>query len=61
MEVVTAELDDVVDEDLDEDGIGGGGVVSESRPAVFGATNHAEDAQQPAWMRIGLAGPYQVW
>jgi hypothetical protein len=61
VESMAAGLDDeVFDEGVDEDGIGGGGVVTESRPAVFGASNHAEDAQQPAHMRVGLAGPREV-
>ena len=49
--------DGLAEEELDEDGIGGGGVAIESRPAVFGATNHAEDVQQPAWARVGLMDP----
>ena len=52
-----AELAEDTIEELDQDGIGGGGVVTESRPAVFGTAKHAEDVKQPAWMRVGLSGP----
>ena len=43
-------------EGLDQDGIGGGGVLVESTKAVFGADRHAHDAQQPAHMRVGMGG-----
>ena len=43
-------------EGLDDNGIGGGGVLVESTKAVFGADRHAQDAQQPAHMRVGMSG-----
>ena len=51
------EADSLGEEELDQNGIGGGGVATESRPAVFGAANHAEDVQQPVWARVGLVDP----
>ncbi len=44
------------EEGLDQDGVGGGGVLVESRKAVFGADRHAHDARQPAHMRVGMGG-----